>query len=336
MYFYFGTSISESLSRYFTERANADGHKVVHASMGEFTDTEPFAELFDDPSDQLCVVFQSITKADQYNASSHFMQMLLCANNLERNGARAIWGVNPLAGLMRQDASKPERMESVGSELCGELMRTSGFNGMSTVEAHSDKAIENYEVGLGAGNVLNINPNDLFERAVKRLGLQLTTMANPDGGADARSKDLAEKLGLSRFGIEKDRKREGPEIVGHSGDVGDQTALLDDMASSLTTAKNAVEFVYDEGSKKNVLLISHAIMVGPAWDNLAKLIREEKLDHVIFLPTIAREAEFSSFAKQYGPNIADKITFLNDDYNEMIYNHVTQKVANHPSMRLAT
>jgi hypothetical protein len=76
-------------------------------------------------------------------------------------------------------------------------------------------------------------------------------------------------------------------------------------------------------------------MVGPAWDNLAKLIKNGTLEHVIFLPTIAREAEFSSFAKQYGPEVADKITFLNDDYNEMIYNHVTQEVANHPAMRLA-
>ena len=333
MFFVFGRSVPTSLSRYFSERAKIDGHTVVHASMGEFSDSEPFAELNFDPKGELVVLFQSISNAGGFNASSHYMQMLACADNLKRNGADGVWAMNPLAGFMRQDDLNKGRKESLLSHLSGRLMAESGFDGLSTIEAHSKRAIENYEVGLGKGNVLNINPNVLFKRAIERAGLTVSSVANPDLGADARGQELAQMLGAGRFEIKKERRKTRTRIINHAGSVGETTALIDDMASSLGTAKNAIELIYDEGSKKNILLISHPIMTGQAWENLAKLITGGKLDHVFFLPTIAREAEFNAFEQQYGPDVADKILFLNDDYNAMIYEHVTKEVANHPSMK---
>ena len=62
MYFLFGRSIPRSLSRYFVERAKHDGHHVKFASMGEFEDTEPFAEIDFNPENGICVIFQSIAQ----------------------------------------------------------------------------------------------------------------------------------------------------------------------------------------------------------------------------------------------------------------------------------
>ncbi|MBI1301427.1 MAG: hypothetical protein GC137_07190 [Alphaproteobacteria bacterium] len=332
MYFLFGRSIPLSLARYFTHRSKQDGHTVVHASMGEFADSEPFAELNFDPAGTLTVLFQSITQAGGFNASSHYMQMLACADNLKRHKARGVWAVNPLGGFMRQDRVREGRRESMLSHLSGRLMAEAGIDGLSTVEAHSEKAIENYEEGLGKGNVLNIHPNRIFKHAVERAGLAVTSVANPDLGADERGEALAAMLGATRFEISKERQRSGTRIVGYEGALGECTALVDDMASSLGTAKNAIELIYNEGSKTNILLLSHPIMVGQAWDNLAKLITAEKLERVFFLPTIAREAEFTAFEQQYGPDVANKIVFLDDDYNALIYDHVTRDIAQHPRM----
>lgn len=329
MLFVFGRSISPSLSNYFSSRASEDGHQVEFASMGEFADGEPFAELKFDPKDKICVIFQSIANAGGFNPSSHFMQMLACADNLKRGEAKAVWAMNPLAGFMRQDKLRPDRQESLLSDLSGKLMHVSGINGMSTVEAHSIQAIQNYEHGLGAGNVSDINPNAIFASAIERLGLDITSVANPDLGADARAEDLAGRLGLERISIEKNRHRDGTEITGQSGVIAEKTAMIDDMASSLGTAKNAIELLYDQGSKHNILLISHAIMTGNAWNNLAKLIKETKLDRVLFLPTLARDEEFVRFKQQYGPDVAEKITFLDDEFNDMIYQHVTKDVMAH-------
>lgn len=335
MLFLFGRSISPSLSRYFAERAEKDGHQVEFASMGEFTDEEPFAELEFDPKGQLCVIFQSMARAGGFNPSSHFMQMLACADDLKREGAAKIWAVNPFGGFMRQDQIRPGRRESQLSHLAGRLMREAGIGGMSTVEAHSEKAIKNYEAGLGAGHVLNINPNQVFADAIERLGLDITSVVNPDHGADQRASDIAEKLGITdRVAIDKYRNKEGVKITGQHGEVSSKTAMIDDMASSLSTAKNAIELIYDQGSKQNVLLISHPIMTGQAWANLAKLIKHGKLDRVLFLPTFSRDEEFTRFQQQYGPDIAEKIIFLEDEFNEMLYEHVTQQVANHPAMQI--
>lgn len=334
MLFLFGRSMPPSLSAYFSERAKTDGHQVVFASMGEFVDTEPFAELEFDPKDQLCVIFQSITRAGGFNASSNYMQMLACADNLKSNEARAVWAMNPLAGFMRQDKLREGRRESLLSHLSGRLMKESGFDGLSTVEAHSSDAISNYEAGLGEGNVININPNPIFFRVAQKLGIKVGSVANPDLGADSRAKELADLLGVERFSIDKRRHKEGTDIIGHHGRVAEQTLLIDDMASSLGTAKKAIELLYDEGSKQNTLLISHPIMTGQAWDNLAKLIKAGKIDNVLFLPTFSRDEEFIRFKQQYGPDVANKIVFLEDEFNAMIYDHVVNEVANHPAMRL--
>ena len=167
MLFLFGRSISPSLSKYFSDRASQNGHQVAFASMGEFGDTEPFAELDFNPKNQLCVVFQSVTQAGGFNASSNYMQMLACADDLKRFGAQAVWAMNPFAGFMRQDSLREDRKESLLSDLSGRLMKESGFVGLSTVDAHSQKAIENYELGLGRGNILNINPNQVYYNALK-------------------------------------------------------------------------------------------------------------------------------------------------------------------------
>jgi ribose-phosphate pyrophosphokinase len=334
MLFLFGRSISPSLSKYFTDRAAQDSHQVAFASMGEFQDTEPFAELLNcDVEGQLCVVFQSITQAGGFNASSNYLQMLACADGLKRFGAKSVWAMNPFGGFMRQDKIKDGSGESLLSHLSGRLMKQAGFDGLSTVEAHSNNAIQNYEQGLGRGNVLNIIPNKLFHTALKRRGISVGSVANPDLGADERAQELAQLFGVEQFSIDKNRNKEGTSIINHHGKAGSQTLLVDDMASSLGTVRNAIGLIYDEGSRENTLLISHPIMTGQAWDNLAKLIRKKMLDHVVFLPTFSRDEEFIRFKQQYGPDIAEKIIFLEDEFNELIYNHVTQEVVNHPVMR---
>ncbi len=335
MIFIFGRGVPPSLSLYFTERAKQDGHQVEFASMGEFPDGEPFAELEFDPKGQQCVLFNPIATAGGFSPSSHFMQSLACADDLKKYGASRVWAVNTFGGFMRQDHIREGRRESMLSHLAGRLMKEAGVDGMSTVEAHSEAAIENYEVGLGKGNVLDINPNAIFAKAIERLRLEITSVVNPDHGADKRASDLAERLGITdRVSIDKHRDKEGVQITGQDGDVAERTALIDDMASSLNTARNAIELIYDQGSKQNVLLISHPIMVGKAWDNLAKLIKQGKLDRVLFLPTIARDEEFVRFKQQYGHDIASKIEFLEDDFNAMIYDHVTQDVEAHPAMHV--
>lgn len=334
MFFLFGPTMPDSLSEYFSDMAQCDGHTIISASMGEFRDSEPFAELLKaQVQGELGIIFQSVTRAAGFDAASNYVQMLAAADGLKRFGAKAVWGVNPLAGFMRQDKIKEGTQESLLSELSGRLMKTSGFDGISTVEAHSKEAIENYEIGLGQGNVLNINPNQAFVSGLERLKISVDGVGNPDGGSDARSENLSRLLGVGRFSMEKERNKLGSEITGHRGEVRNRTALIDDIAGTLKTAADGIELIYDQGSQNNALLISHPVMAGDAWDHLAKLLKANMIDHVLFLPTFSRNEEYNQFKKQY-PDIADRVIFLEDEFNEMIYDHVVNEVANHPAMRL--
>ena len=339
MLFLFGRSIPSSVSSYFSKRAKQDGHQVAFASMGEFPDEEPFADLRKvDVKGQLCVMFQSVVRAGGFNPSSNYMQILALADNAKRlNGAKAVWAVTPMGGFMRQDhAGKKEGSKwSILSHLSGRLMKEAGIDGMSTLEAHSTKAMSHYEQGLGAGNVLNINPNPAFVKGMDRLGIKTEAVANPDGGSDSRSENFANLAGITkRIGMDKERHDDSTEVKGFHGSVVSSTTLIDDIAGTLGTAADGIKLLYDQGSKNNILVISHPVMAGSAWKKLHDLFEGGQLDKAIFLPTFARDSEMEAFAGLYGPEFAEKVIFLEDEYNEMLYDHVTQTVAQHPVMQM--
>lgn len=113
MLFLFGRSLPKSLSRYFSDRAAEDGHRVIFASMGNFPSSEAFSELRgfspDDMKGQAVVVFQSLADAGDFSANDYFTQMLWAGDTLKRYGAGPLWAVTPLGPIRGRTKSVQAR-----------------------------------------------------------------------------------------------------------------------------------------------------------------------------------------------------------------------------------
>lgn len=339
MLFLLGRSLPRSFSTYFTQRAKADGHDVIFASMGEFPSTEAFAELRNLTPEQIqgqpVVVLQSIGASGGFSANDFFVQMQMVGDRLKRSGAGPLWAVTPFGPYARQDQERPGKMDSIG---CGMAARhlALDFEGISTVELHSLKAKAEMEKSFGIGNVFSIDPTDAFIKDMAQFNFADPVIVSPDKGANLRADTLADRIGAERAYIDKERSEVvHTRIIGARGDVDQRTALIvDDMADTLGTADNGARFLKKQGATRVFFYASHPVLSSPAWERIAKLLDDGVLEGVRFGNTIARSSEHEQFAQQYGPDLADRVGFIGVE--DLVYDHLVTTVANHPAMQPQT
>lgn len=335
MLFLFGRSLPQSLSRYFSDHAAADGHRVIFASMGSFPSSEAFSELRGIPPEDLAgqpvVVFQSFADVGDFSANDYFTQMLSAGDTLKRYGAGPLWAITPFGPYARQDQERPGKMDSVACDMAARHLALD-FKGLGTIEIHSEKAVKLLENRFGEGRVFSIDPTEIFVDDLKTLQLQNPVVVSPDKGANARADALALQLGASRFYVDKERSEiVNVRVAGSKGNVKDCDAVMvDDMADTFGTAANSAKLVHDKGASRVFFYAAHPVLSNPAWDRLAKLLEDGVIDRVRFGNTIARRADAEHFAQQYGPHLADKIGFLGME--ELLYRHVNTVIAAHPAM----
>lgn len=328
----FGRSIPASLSRDFKDHAANDGHNVIYASMDQFISTEPFCELKDFKAGNPAIVFQSMAEAGGFSASDHFTHALLAGHTLKKYGAGPLWLVTPFGPFARQDQERDGKFDSLACEMAAETLSLY-YNGVSTIEIHSEKAKALLEKSFGAGNVFSLDPTQTFADELLQQNMQQISVISPDKGANSRADDLANVLGASRYWIDKKRNVIETQITGSKGDVkGRDAVLVDDMFDTVGTADNGIRLVHAEGSASNRIRGAHPVLSGQGWDRLAKLIEDEIVDDIKFLNTIARAAERENFAQKYGPHITDKVEFIN--VGELLRDHVNNDIANHPNMQV--
>ncbi len=336
MLFIFGRSIPKNLSSHFVRQAEHDGHKTLFASMGIFPSSEAFCELKDISREQLAgqpiVVMESFARVGDFSANDFYATTLLLGDTLKRYGAGPLWLINPFGPYARQDQERPGKMDSVACEAAARHLALD-FKGITCVEIHSLKAQNLMEKHLGAGNVISIDPTEIFVEDLKQFNLHDPVVVSPDKGANDRADSLAEQTGADRCYVDKERKEiVQTKVVGFKGDVkGSDAVMVDDMADTLGTAENSAIIVKEKGARRVFFYASHPVLTPPAWGRLAKLVSDGVVDHVRFGDTIARAAEHENFAQQYGPDVAAKIGFVGVE--KILYRHVMQDIAKHPTMQ---
>lgn len=337
MLFVFGRGVPPSLSKYFAERAEADGHQVIFASMGKFPSTEAFAQIIAEQQDivkgQPVTVIDSIAQVDGMTANDIFVTDLFIAHTLKSFGAGPLWYINPFGPFARQDQIRPGKMDSLGCAAAAQLLAVN-YDGISTVEIHSEKARDLVAAEFGAENTIVLDPTPLYVEDVRKLGLENLIVGSPDKGANARADALAEALGVGRCHVDKERSQVvHTRVVGFRGDVKDANVIMvDDMADTCGTAGAAAETFKKEGALSTTFYATHPVMSGPAWNRLGRYLNEGWMREVRFGGTIDRTAEHHAFSGQYTPAIAGKVGFIGME--EMLYRHATTDIANHPAMKV--
>lgn len=341
MLFVFGKSLPRSLSAYFSQRAAADGHKVIHEdSLERYKSSEAYAGFIgvtkEELKDQPVVMFQSFAAANGQTANDFSVQLLMGAHTLKKYGAGPIWAINPFGPYARQDQEREGKLDSVGSEWFAQMMPVNGIVGYSTIEIHSELAKGYIEDALGEDNVFSIDPTDIILEDLAQFELYKPVVASPDKGANQRADILAGRLGADRFQIDKERKEvTNVTITGHRGDVkGRDVILVDDMIDTGGTIRGAIELLKDQGARRVFVYSAHPVL-SEGW--LEKLVQmnvgksDAVVDRIQFVDTIDRSGDLDELADKYGSKAVEHIGFLSSA--ETLYDHVTNVVANNSKMK---
>jgi len=208
----------------------------------------------------------------------HLMELLLMIDALKRASARRITAVIPYFGYARQDRKDKPRVP-VSAKLVADLLTTAGADRALVVDLHAPQ-IQGF---------FNIPVDHLFASPVlvdhfKKLNLPDLTVVSPDAGGVERARFFAKKMDAPLAIVDKRRvEMNVAEVMHVIGDVGGRTCLLiDDLIDTAGTLVKTAAALKESGASRVFACASHAVLSGPALENLAT----SEIEQVVVTNTI--------------------------------------------------
>jgi ribose-phosphate pyrophosphokinase len=196
----------------------------------------------------------------------HLMELLLMIDALKRASARRITAVIPYFGYARQDRKDKPRVP-ISSKLVADLLTTAGADRALVVDLHAPQL----------QGFFNIPVDHLFASPVlvdyfKKLNLPNLTVVSPDAGGVERARFFAKKMDSALAIVDKRRVDVNVAEVMHViGDVNGRTCLvIDDLIDTAGTLVKTAHALLDNGAAAAYACASHAVLSGPAVENLSK------------------------------------------------------------------
>jgi ribose-phosphate pyrophosphokinase len=185
---------------------------------------------------------------------------------LKRASARRITAVIPYFGYARQDRKDKPRVP-ISSKLVADLLTTAGADRALVVDLHAPQL----------QGFFNIPVDHLFASPVlvdyyKKLSLPDLTVVSPDAGGVERARFFAKKMDAALAIVDKRRVDVNVAEVMHViGDVSGRTCLvIDDLIDTAGTLVKTAQALLDNGATGVYACASHAVLSGPAVENLSQ------------------------------------------------------------------
>jgi len=201
----------------------------------------------------------------------HLMELLLMIDALKRASARRITAVIPYFGYARQDRKDKPR-SPISSKLVADLLTTAGANRALIVDLHTPQL----------QGFFNIPVDHLFASPVLV--------------------DHFRKLNLANLAIVDKRRVEMnvAEVMHVIGDVKGRTCLvIDDLIDTASTLVKTAQALLDNGGLEVYACASHAVLSGPAVENIHNSVIKE----VVVTNTIPLTAEADAARTEKGGKI---------------------------------
>ena len=263
------TELTENICRYL----EVDPGK---SENGPFPNGESMVRLIDDVRGRDVFVVLSICR--QHNADERgytgindcLMELLVFGDTLRRASAHRITAVIPHFGYARQDRKAAGRTP-ITARLAADLIVQAGFNRVLTMDLHADQ-IQGFfprEVPLD-----HLNGGELVADYIDSLKLENAVVLSPDAGnlkkADKYRRGFSTDVGIAV--VDKARDPKTGKVLARritGDDVKDKTVImLDDIISTATTVREAVDLGLEHGAKEFYLACTHGEFVGKAIEKL--------------------------------------------------------------------
>ena len=261
----------------------------AQANIVRFSDGEVYVQLLENVRGADVFIVQPTCNAGKHTVDENLMELLLIMDALKRASARRITPVIPYFGYARQDRKDKPRAP-ISAKLVADLLTTAGANRALIVDLHAPQ-IQGF---------FNIPVDHLFASPVlvdhvKRMQLPDLTVVSPDAGGVERARFFAKKIDAALAIV--DKRRTGidiTEVMHVIGDVeGRSCLILDDIIDTAGTLCKTAEALANAGASRVLALATHAVLSGPAAQNIAA----SKLERVIVTNTVPLSEAAAALAR---------------------------------------
>jgi len=250
------------------------GMQRGQAQVIRFADGEAYVQIQENVRGCDVFVMQPTCRAAHKDATKstsvdeHLMELLLMIDALKRASARRITAVMPYFGYARQDRKDKPR-SPISSKLVADLLTTAGAHRALIVDLHTPQL----------QGFFNIPVDHLFASPVlvdhfRKLNLPNLTVVSPDAGGVERARFFAKKVDAALAIVDKRRVEVNVAEVMHViGDVKGRTCLIiDDLIDTAGTLVKTAAALMENGATEVYACASHAVLSGPAVQNIAKSV----------------------------------------------------------------
>lgn len=274
----------------FTGNANPDlAQKVAsllhvplgNANVGRFSDGEIAIEIHDNVRGKDVFILQSTCNPTNDN----LMEVVVMADALRRASAGRITAVIPYFGYARQDRRVRSARVPITAKIVADMLTTVGIDRVLTVDLHADQIQGFFDIPVD-----NIYASPALLADLEKQGYNNVMVVSPDVGGVVRARAVAKQLDDADLAIiDKRRPKANESQVMHIiGEVkGRDCIIVDDMVDTAGTLCKAAAALKDNGASRVMAYCTHAVLSGPAIDN----IRNSALDELVVTDTIPLTAE---------------------------------------------
>ncbi len=268
----------------FAGNANPElAHKIAdsldsrmgNATVGQFSDGEIAVEINENVRGKDVFILQSTCAPTNDN----LMEMILMVDALRRASAARITAVLPYFGYARQDRRVRSSRVPISAKVVADMMVKAGVDRVMTMDLHADQIQGFFDVPVD-----NVYGSPILLDDIERQNYRDLVVVSPDVGGVVRARAIAKALNVDLAIIDKRRPAANQAQIMHIiGEIEGRTCVVvDDMIDTAGTLCKAGEALMERGAKSVVAYATHAILSGPAVDN----ITDSVLDEVVVADTI--------------------------------------------------
>ncbi len=270
----------------FSGNANRPLAKAVCAELGvrmgkalvsTFSDGEVQVEIEENVRGQDVFVIQPTCAPSAEN----LIELLVLIDALKRASATSVTAVVPYFGYARQDRRPRSARVPITAKVVASMFGTVGADRVLTVDLHADQIQGFFDVPVD-----NVYSSPLLLADIWRAyGTENMVVVSPDVGGVVRARAIAKRLDDADLAIiDKRRPRANvATVMNIIGEVdGKNCVLVDDIVDTAGTLCAAAAALKERGAAKVAAYITHAVLSGPAIDNITK----SGLDELVVTDTI--------------------------------------------------
>jgi len=246
------------------------------AYVGRFSDGEVNVELMEGVRGKDVFIIQPTCPP----ANDTLMELLVMCDACRRASAKSITAVVPYFGYGRQDRRPRATRTAITAKLVANMISTAGVSRLLTVDLHADQIQGFFDIPVDNVYASPVLLGDAWKQKYEDM-----VVVSPDVGGVVRARALAKRLDDADLAI-IDKRRPRPnesKVMNIIGEVSGKTCvMIDDLVDTAGTLCQAAQALKDEGAKKVVAYITHAVLSGSAVERITGSV----LDEIVVTDTI--------------------------------------------------